>query len=141
MKKYLKIIIKLFQFSQLNYLEYRADFYLTWIGDILAGFFAVILFEVIYLKTSAIATWSQGEVYLIIAVANFLEALIYFIYSDGLSSLLRLLPQGDLDHAFLKPLDSQFYLTFSQISPNALGPIVPAVMLTIAGLGLIKPEH
>jgi ABC-2 type transport system permease protein len=141
MKHYLKILLTLFKFSQVNFLEYRADFFLTWLGDVLAVSFTVLLFGVIYSHVNSIAGWAKGEIYLLLAVSSYLEALIYFLYTDSIRSVSELLPTGDLDYFLTRPVDFQFLITFSRISPNTLGPLVPAVILTVLGLNLLRPEH
>ena len=140
MTRYLVILAKLFRFSLVNFLEYRADFWLTWSGDILAAAFTVVLFATIYSQVQLIAGWSRGEIYLLLAVVSYIEALIYFLYLEGIRSISRQLPQGELDFSLTKPVDFQFLMTFSKISPHTLGPLMPAVILTIAGLRLLAPS-
>lgn len=141
MTRYLRIIFHLFKFSQVNFLEYRADFILTWFGDAFIALTLIVFFGVIYGQTSSLAGWSRGEVFLLLAVVGYIEGLIYFLYLDSIQRISKLLPRGDLDIYLTKPVDFQFLMTFGKISPNTLGPIVPAMLLTVAGIQLLQPEN
>ncbi len=139
MKHYLLILKTLFKFSQIHFLEYRADFLLTWVGDGIMVLFTLAFFQVIYKQTSAIAGWSQGEIFLLLATVSFIEALVYFFYLDSIRQVSRQLPTGEIDTYLTKPVDFQFLITFRSISPNTLGPLVPAIVLTYLGIHLINP--
>jgi len=54
-------------------------------------------------------------------------------YIDGIRSIPRLLPRGELDGRLTKPIDFQFLMSFWGIYPSSLGPLIPAILLTIAG--------
>lgn len=141
MRRYCRVLGHLFRISQAGTLEYRVDFWLTWLGDIFAAVFTVVLFSVIYGRTGSIAGWSKAEVFLIIAGANYLEAFIYFLYVEGIRSIPRLLPLGDLDTRLTKPVDFQFFMTFANIYPASLGPIVPGILLTIVGVASLSVDN
>jgi ABC-2 type transport system permease protein len=138
MKKYLRVLIHLFKFGQVAFMEYRADFFLTWIGDVLLALFTVVFFNVVYAQTKLISGWSIGEIYVLLATVNFIEALIYFLYAESVRNIVRKLPKGDLDFYLIRPIDFQFLTTFSNISPQTLGPIVPAIVLLCLGLNSLS---
>ncbi len=111
--KYLKIYWKLIKFSASLELEYRFSFILEIIVEI--SYFIVTLFgmRVIFWNVTEIAGWHYNELLMLYGINMvFSELILGIAFINGLRDLPNKIAKGSLDLILIKPLNSQFAVSF-----------------------------
>jgi ABC-2 type transport system permease protein len=97
-------------------LMYRASFLMGAFSSFLWAMLSMVSITILTYQTSMIAGWTKNELYVVQGVYSLIFGFMYtFIYS-GLERFIEDVKRGDLDYVLLKPIDSQFFLSFRFIS-------------------------
>lgn len=79
-------------------------------------------------RVSRVFGWSRGELLLLAGMYNVVIGLFYFLFSKNLDELQELVHLGELDSLLLKPVDSQWLVSFSQVSWRSLARLFIGVL-------------
>ena len=130
MKRYLTILYQMMLFSFKSSLEYRWNFLVQMFYGPAYVFIMYLLVEIAFAKTQILAGWTKQEGILLFSVFQFLYALCYVIFMKGVRHVMwTAVRHGELDFMLTKPINIQFYATFSK--PNF------ELLLLAVGTGLI----
>ncbi|MGQ4646552.1 ABC-2 family transporter protein [Lyngbya aestuarii] len=139
MKKYLQVL-KLFWITAIAAeLEYRLNFFLaalSSLGNLIGSLFGLFLF---YRTGYTFQDWSWEEALIILGVFTLLQGFSATFLAPNLNRIVNHVQQGTLDFVLLKPISSQFWLSYRTISPWGLPDLIFAgVLISYAGgrLGL-----
>jgi len=105
-------------------MEYRANFLLAVLGSIggfIGGLFGLFLF---YRTGYSFEGWRWEEALMVFGMFTILEGISSFLLVPNLSHIVRHVQEGTLDFILLKPIDSQFWLSFRMVSPWGIPDIV-----------------
>lgn len=116
MNKYLRILIRIFKCSLMRAMEYRLNFFFGGIFELSWMMMYVLLFNVIFLKTNAIAGWTKDEIIMLVVLTSLFDAILTFLFNDGFGEIPGHVNQGTLDFILLKPINKQFYLSFRRFN-------------------------
>lgn len=117
-------------------LEFRGNFWakvatnLAWLG------LYVLLLQVLFRNTQAIAGWSEGEMFLLIGTFMFTRAWMDILFTQNLGKLPEMVRLGTLDFVLTKPVGSQFFVSARFVSLDEVGSLFGA--LAVLGYGLWK---
>jgi len=120
MKRYLKVLFLQARATFLSTLEYRVSYFFRVFRIMLSIGLIFLTLEILFLKTKTLGIWNKSEVFLIFGVYQFVSSFVDFFCGDSLSEIPSLVRQGDLDIILLKPLDSQFLISFRETHPGNL---------------------
>ncbi|MEM9154891.1 MAG: ABC transporter permease [Cyanobacteria bacterium P01_F01_bin.33] len=98
-------------------MEYRANFLiatLSSLGSLAGSLFGLFLF---YRTGYDFRGWSWEESLLVLAAFTLLQSFASMVLSPNLNRIVNHVQQGTLDFVLLKPINSQFWLSFRTISP------------------------
>lgn len=113
--KYLRLLKEFFRACLVEEFEYRANF----IGNVLMTFFgiamAVLTVQLFFFRTDSVGGWSFYEVLALLGIFNAIQGLIQFFLQPNMSQLVNHIRQGTLDFVLLKPVDSQFFVSFRHL--------------------------
>jgi ABC-2 type transport system permease protein len=115
-KKYLRIFGAFFRASFIADIEFRFNFILRIFTDLLWYASHILLFEVLYLQTSTINGWTLPETRVFLGVLFVVDAMWMILFSENLDQFSEKVRKGDLDLNLVKPINSQFMLSFKKIS-------------------------
>lgn len=95
--------------------EYRLHFvgHLLTTGLQLA--LALFMASIFFFRTDTIGGWSFAEVLLLLGVFNAIHGFIEMVLQPNMSRLVQHIRKGTLDYVLLKPVDSQFYVSFRHL--------------------------
>lgn len=96
-------------------LAYRANIIFWTIISVCWTFFNFFFFFLLTSITGDLGGWSLNEVYVLVGVFTILDALIWSWLYDSMANVTRSIYEGTLDFLLIKPVDSQFMLSFSHI--------------------------
>ena len=115
-------------------LEFRGNFWAkvaTSVGWVVA--FAAIV-KLIFANTTAVAGWSEGEVFLLFGTFLLVRSLMDILFTQSLSKIPELVRMGTMDFVLTKPVSSQFYVSARYLSLDEVGTFLAAwLVLFYAG--------
>ncbi|MEO0853186.1 MAG: ABC transporter permease [Cyanobacteria bacterium J06648_11] len=115
--RYLKVLHLFWTTAIAAEMEYRANFAiatLSSIGSLAGSLFGLFLF---YRTGYDFRGWSWEESLLVLAAFTLLQSFAAMVLSPNLNRIVNHVQQGTLDFVLLKPINSQFWLSFRTISP------------------------
>ena len=130
MKRYLKTLILFWKTSFAIQLEYQLNFIIeliAMIGTLLGSIFILSLF---YRYGNQLNDWSWEAALVVQGVYTFLDGITNTWLRPNLTEIVNHVREGTLDFVLVKPIDSQFWLSFRTLSPSG----IPEILL---GLSLI----
>tara|TARA_Y100001934_G_C12257777_1_gene728400 strand:- start:62 stop:871 length:810 start_codon:yes stop_codon:yes gene_type:complete len=131
-KKYISIWISLFNNSLTRDMEFKANF----IGGIIVDFIFYgthfFFFSIIFSYVDSLLEFTKHDV-MIFLIITFLSDTVYmFLFSGNLMKINQLIVKGDLDFFLLKPISSQFLVSFRYVKSYTV------ISLLILGFLLFK---
>lgn len=136
MTRYLRILSLFWSTSLAAEMEYRLNFTIatiTSLGGLAGGLFGLFLF---YRTGAKLGDWEWPAAVLVMAIFTILEGFANVFLTPNLSRIVRHVQNGTLDFVLLKPIDSQFWLSTRNFSPNGLPEFITGMML--AGYAVVK---
>lgn len=138
MKRYLNLLLLFIKFNISKDLMFRLNFYNAIFSTLLwAGFqFAVTI--LITGRTNTVAGWKREEMLLLTAGFNIIIGIFRALVVRGLEHFSYLVHYGRLDIYLLKPVDTQFWLSF-QITNVASSIRIPvSIMISFYILNILN---
>jgi ABC-2 type transport system permease protein len=144
MGRYIRLIGKLFRYSIILEMQYRANFlimlpvHLAWT---LQEVFTVLI---IYLYTDNVWGWSKYEIILLVGTYFIVDSLLTSVVFPNINALSEKIRTGQLDFFILKPIDSQFLvltykINLSLIYAFAVGVVLVCIALNNLNAVVITP--
>ena len=112
MKRILKIYITLLHLNLSSLVAYRANFINSVISSLGWGIFSIVFIILLTNRTSSIYGWSRDEMLLLTGFYNIIGGSFHVLFSRNFERFVAIIHKGDLDTLLVKPVDSQFLLSF-----------------------------
>ena len=137
MKRYLAIYRQLLLVNYHRAQIHKADFLSGLFASLMWGIFSVLVVFILTSRSTSVFGWSRAELFVLTGVFNILiGGITRTFFSRNFDRFSHIIQNGELDGLLLKPLSSQFSLSFWYISyPNSLR-ILLAVVYTLIALTL-----
>ncbi|MBP9700607.1 ABC-2 family transporter protein [Candidatus Woesebacteria bacterium] len=116
MKRIARIYRQLFKANWSKTLVYRMDFLNSVISGFLWGGFSIITITLLTSNVSQVAGWKSGEIQMLNAAYWVLAGVFHLFFTKNFSAAARMLHYGEIDSLALKPINTLFLLTTSEIS-------------------------
>lgn len=117
--------------SLLREMTFRGNFLIT---IITRGFWfaaQLVLFEIIYSTVPQINDWSREEYFAFMATGMLINSIVETFFMPNVANFSELIRTGDLDFVLLKPIDTQFLISFEKMNLAMLNQIFLAVALLV----------
>lgn len=124
MLRYFKIWIGFFKASAISDLEYRLNLAIKIATDVIWYIAQLSVFEVLFSHANDISGWTLERTRVFMGVLFVTDALYMLLIQENLDRLSDKVRRGDLDLLLVKPVNSQFMLSFQKVSPAYLGNLV-----------------
>lgn len=121
LRRYFHIFVGFFRASAMADLEYRLNLVVKIITDIIWYAAQISLFEVLFSHAKSISGWTIDSTRVFMGVLFLCDSLYMFFLSENLDRLTEKVRRGDLDLLLVKPVNSQFMLSFQKMSPAYIG--------------------
>ncbi|MDG1891018.1 MAG: ABC-2 family transporter protein [Verrucomicrobiota bacterium] len=136
-RRYPGIYGELCRNSVMRDMQFKANFLLWIVVEMLWFGLQIAFISVIYAHTDRIGTWSRYEVILLIGAANFIQQLFHAIFLNNITQLSEHIRTGRLDFMLLLPVNSRFLISLRTMDLGALVSAMGAVVVMVyAGLKL-----
>lgn len=119
--RYLRILHGFFKASVMADLEYRLNLTIKVLTDVIWYIAQLSVFEVLFAHTTSISGWTLASTRVFMGVLFVTDSLYMFLVQENLDRMSDKVRRGDLDLLLVKPVNSQFMLSFQKLSPAYLG--------------------
>ena len=96
----------------------------------------VIMFDLIYRSVATVGGWSRYEYFAFMATGMLVNTLIEAFFMPNCANFSELIRTGNLDFALLKPIDTQFLISFEKLDLAALSNL--ALAFALLGYSLVQ---
>tara|TARA_Y100001970_G_scaffold288149_1_gene414677 strand:+ start:48973 stop:49767 length:795 start_codon:yes stop_codon:yes gene_type:complete len=130
-KKYFKIY-SLFNYTSFAIeMEYKINILIDLITAITGLIGSLFLLSIFFANTREIGGWSFEQALIIQSIYTILNGVTNTWFSPNLREIVKYIREGTLDFVLIKPIDSQFWISFKRISPSGLIEIILGLFVLI----------
>ncbi len=131
MKHYLKIYQTLLKLNFANLSAYKANFINSAISSVVWGGFSIASILLLTTRTSSIYNWSKEELLILTGAYNIMIGFFHMLFSRNFERFSRIIHLGRLDDILIKPVDSQFLLSFWMVNYTSVFRIILGTTVTV----------
>ncbi len=113
---YVRVWATFLRNSLVREMTFRANFVITVVTRSLWFCTQILMFEIIYGHVDAIKDWSRDEYFAFMATGMLVNAIVETVFMPNCANFSELIRTGDLDFALLKPIDTQFLVSFEKVN-------------------------
>ncbi len=139
MQRYWTVYKLLFRNSLIREMNFRANFLLWMITELLWFLGQIVFVDVLFLYTDTIGDWTKWEVVALIGTHQIISQVFQAFFYVNLANLPELIRTGRLDLMLLLPIDPQFAVSTRQFGmDNVVNALVGVafVVFSLAKLGI-----
>lgn len=135
-KKYIRVYKTLLSLNLSALTAYRGGFYAMLASSIVWGSFQYISVLLLTSRVKNVFGWNRNELIILTAAYSFFWGIFHLVLARNFSRISRIIDYGELDLILVKPMDSQFLMSFWVINFTGLfrvilGIIVLSYMLSL----------
>ena len=134
LKKYLRTYSFFLYTSLASELEYKTNIIIDFITALLSLVGSIFLLSIFFQDSSIIGGWKFEQALIIQGIYTVLNGITNTWFNPNLTEIVKNIREGTLDFVLLKPIDSQFFISFKKISPSGLLEIILGFALLIYSL-------
>lgn len=132
------LLKSIFKVNLAQFLTYRVEFWLNLFDSCVWFFITISFYRYIYATAFSIPGVSLTNVYLIVATSEIVKSLLFTFCINNLAAIPTIVRDGTLDGFLLKPINSQFLISFRKINFGNLGNLIPAIVLLLVNINNIS---
>ncbi len=113
---YFRVWRTFFRNSLVREMTFRGNFLIT---VLTRGFWftaQIVLFEIIYGYRDHILDWEREHYFAFMATGMLINSIVEAFFMPNCANFSELIRTGDLDFALLKPIDTQFLISFEKVN-------------------------
>ena len=137
MPRYLSLLGLQFRTSLLLAMQYRVDFFLDVLIEIVWASTSLVPLVVVFGARGSIAGWTYAEALLVVGWFTLLMGVIEGAINPSLTTVVEHVRTGTLDFVLLKPADAQFLVSTARFQPSRAVNAVTAAILFGYGFHLL----
>lgn len=112
MRKYVRVVINFAKACLVQELEFRANFWANAIQTLMQLGVVILTLSLFFQHTDAVGGWAYWEVLVLLGVFTTLNGCVDFFLRPNLGKIVEYIQKGTLDFVLVKPIDSQFFISF-----------------------------
>ena len=116
--KYFKVYKKFLHTSLASELEYKTNILVDLITAILSLIGSIFLLSIFFQNTGNIGGWEFEQALIIQGIYTILNGITNTWFNPNLTEIVKHIREGTLDFVLLKPIDSQFFISFKKLNPS-----------------------
>src|SRR5580700_6952553 len=126
---YFRVFATFFRNSLVREMTFRSNLLITIVTRLFYFVAQLTLFEIIYRQVLAIDDWTREEYFAFMATGMLINSLVEAFFMPNCANFSELIRTGNLDFVLLKPIDSQFLVSFEKMDLAMLNQAVLAIGL------------
>lgn len=127
-----------FRNSLIREMTFRGNFLIELVTRAFWFSAQLVLFDLIYRHVPTIQDWSREEYFGFMATGMLINAFVEAFFMPNCANFSELIRTGDLDFALLKPIDTQFLISFEKVNFAMVNQLVLAGALLWYSLSSTK---
>lgn len=134
MSNYLRVFLTFARNSLVRDMMFRANFLIDMVSSTSWVLINVAFYTLIFHYTPAIGVgtgWGKYQFFLFLATALMINSTVQALFMTNADQLSELVRTGSLDFALLKPMDTQFLVSFTRIEWSSFGNFVVGLCLIV----------
>jgi ABC-2 type transport system permease protein len=140
LRDYLRVFGTFFRNSAIREMTFRANFLIQIVTRTFWFATQLALFAVIYDSVPQINGWTWEEYIGFMATGMLINAIVETFCMPNCASFSELIRSGNLDFALLKPIDTQFLVSFEKVNLAMLNQVLMALALLVYALVKLQAE-
>ena len=136
-KKYWKVFLTFARNSLVRDMTFRTNFVLQCVSSLGWTLMNVGFYLIIFQYTTSIGAdsgWDRDKFFLFIATTWFINSLVQAFFMPNAEEFSELIRTGGLDFALLKPIDTQFLISFRRVDWSALSNFAAGLIIALVAL-------
>lgn len=134
-RRYLRLFAYFVAFSFSRSFEFRFDFYMRIIMDVLYYSVAFAFFKIILLHSPNLGGWDEPKMMIFVAAYCMVDAINMTLFSNNMWQLPSLVNRGDLDYYLIRPVSSLFFVSLRDFAANSFVNLLMTAGLVIWAIG------
>jgi ABC-2 type transport system permease protein len=126
LRLYLRVLGAFFRNAWVRETSFQSNFLVTLVTRLFWFSVQILLFDLIYRQVSAINDWSREEYFAFMATGMLINAIVEAFFMPNCAQYGELIRTGNLDFALLKPIDTQFLISFEKMDLGMITQILLA---------------
>ena len=131
LRKYINIYTKFLHTSLACELEYKTNILIDLITAILSLIGSIFLLSIFFQNNNSIGGWEFEQALIIQGIYTILNGITNTWFNPNLTEIVKHIREGTLDFVLLKPIDSQFFISFKKITPSGFLEIILGIFLLL----------
>lgn len=124
-RRYYRILIRLFKFRLSNQMIYRASFWTVFCVDLSMFLIQLAVFSALFLNVDSINGWNKYQMIFFVGTFNLIDSSNMFLFFFGLISIPSKIREGKLDIYLTKPINTLFWMSLENIDISSCMLFVP----------------
>ena len=120
LRKYLNVYKKFLHTSLASELEYKTNILIDLITAVLSLIGSIFLLSIFFQNSLSIGGWEFEQALIIQGIYTILNGITNTWFNPNLTEIVKHIREGTLDFVLLKPIDSQFFISFKKFNPSGL---------------------
>lgn len=136
--RYVRMFGQLARYTLVRELSFRGNFLVKVSVEVLWLAILLAFYEVVFSKTSMVASWSKAEYLFFVGCYFALNGLMETLFLENCNEFSELVRKGDLDFILLRPVDEQFLVSCRRIDWSTAPNVVMGfgvMVLSLIGMG------
>ncbi len=143
---YLSVLLTFARNSLVRDTMFRTNFVLQCISSVSWTLMNVGFYLIVFHHTPLIGPnsgWGQYEFFVFLATTWLVNSLVQAFFMSNADEYSELIRTGNLDFALLKPIDTQFLVSFQKMDWSALSNFAAGIVLLVIALSHLttRPDH
>lgn len=113
---YFRVWAMFFRNSLIREMTFRGNFLIELVTRAFWFTAQLVLFDLIYRHVPTIQDWSREEYFGFMATGMLINAFVEAFFMPNCANFSELIRTGDLDFVLLKPIDTQFLISFEKVN-------------------------
>ncbi len=129
---YLKVFLTFARNSLVRDLSFRTNFLLQCITSISWTLMNWAFFKIIFLQATSIGKgtgWNESEFFIFLGTVWIINSVVQTFFMPNAEEFSELIRTGNLDFALLKPIDTQFLISFPRLNWPSLSNFVVGILI------------
>ena len=133
-RRWLRIILTFARNSLVRDMSFRTNFLLQCITSVSWTLMNWAFFKIIFLQATSIGKgtgWNESEFFVFLGTVWIINALVQTFFMPNAEEFSELIRTGHLDFALLKPIDTQFLVSFTRLNWPSLSNFLVGILIVI----------
>ena len=135
---YRRVFLTFARNSLIREMTFRANFLLQCVSSTSWTLMNIGFYIIVFQHTDAIGKttgWEQSEFFLFLSTTWLINSLVQTFFMPNAQEFSELIRTGNLDFALVKPIDTQFLISFQRVEWSSLSNFVLGIVLLIVSVG------